>query len=128
MTDIVERMENVIKEVDDEGHPVTFAALVERADSESSSYDLIVSSPWFLEEGKSRSYIYLSEKLKKYLQKEDWQEFNRVLLMNPDEKFIQDLTLHVNRFKHTDFMNLRAAGINLRYAHVYAAPGSYFHI
>jgi hypothetical protein len=120
MNDIVERIEKIISEANQD-HPLTFAALVERADSESSSYDLIVSSPWFLKEGKFRSYSYLNEKLKTQLEKEDWQEFNRILLMNPEEKFIQDLTLHANRFKNRDFTNVRAAGINLRYAHIFVA-------
>jgi hypothetical protein len=113
-------MENIVKEANQD-HPITFAALVERADSESASYDLIVSSPWFLKEGKMRSYTYLNEKLKKQLEKSDWHDFNRILLMNPDEKFIQDLSNQAGRFKVRDLNNVRAAGINLRYAHIFVA-------
>jgi hypothetical protein len=120
MTDIVERVEKIVEEANQD-HPMTFAALVEPADSEVTSYDLIVSSPWFLKEGKLRSYTYLNEKLKKYLNKDDWMDFNRVLLMSPEEKFIQDLSNQAGRFKVRDLSDVRAGGINLRYAHIFVA-------
>lgn len=91
------------------------------ADSEISQYDLIVSSPWFLKEGKLKTYDYLSNKLSKHLQREDWPQFNRILLMNPNEKFIQDLTRDAERFNNRDFVNLHYDGIDLRAAHIFAA-------
>src|SRR5436305_11653424 len=122
MSDIVDRIESVIKDIERE-HPLSFAALVMPADSESSSYDLIISSPWFSQEGRLKSYNYLKDKLSKQLNKEDWKDFNRILLLKPEDKFIQELTDIVNRFKNRDFANLipGPAGVDLRFAHIFAA-------
>ena len=121
MNDFFTRVENVVDEVEQEQSPLTLAALVLRADSEAQwLYDFIVSAPWMIERGKAWSYTYLKQKLSKFLEKEDWTQISRMLVMNPKEEFIQELQRMTGSLGH-DISNQRIAGIDVRLAHVFVS-------
>ena len=120
MNEFFNRVKNVVDEVEQEQSPLTLAALVLRADSETQwLYDFIVSAPWIIERGKVWAYTYLKQKLSKVLEKEDWAQVSRMLVMNPKEDFVQELQKLADSAGY-DISNLRVAGIDVRFAHVFA--------
>jgi hypothetical protein len=121
MNELAEKIKLIIEEVQRERGSFTFAALVQRADTETPwMYDFLVAAPWIGQ--KMDFYEYIHPKLSRDLRREDWEMFARVLVLDPSGKFTRQFVNNIGQLEgEREVQNLRIANIDIRYAHVFAS-------
>jgi hypothetical protein len=117
MTRLIEKLREIVKEIETEKGPLTFAAVVERQES-PGMFDFVLSAPWIND--NYEFYTYLSPKFKRDLTREEWGEFARTTAIDPEGDFLEDFYRVVGHVtKEENIRNLRIANVDVRYAHLF---------
>ncbi len=117
MTNLRDKIKDIVREIEAERGPLELAALIE-LDDNPGQYDFVVSAPWITDEFEY--YRYLSPKLHKWLSDEEWYELARSVAVPPNSDFMQDFSRFVGPVtREENIRNLRLANMDVRYAHLF---------
>lgn len=86
---LINKIKNAIVALEKENHPLLICALFLRKDS-LEKWDIVVSASW-LDSTTMKSYESVVSSLQKHLDKSDFVEISRVVLLNQDDSVVSYL-------------------------------------
>ena len=116
MREFIDRLGQVLDELEEERGPIDFAALIEREET-PTKYDLVVAADWINDE--MPFYKLVANKLNRILTDEDWYKYSRTVVLNPKGEFRQEFLRIEPIAREKDMINFRVANVNVLYAHLF---------